>query len=182
MSVNTHPVAGRGIPAKEGPFSTRLTDPAPDRKMTIILVVEDCDEIRDLAATMLKWHGYTTLLADCPQTALDIYQQNPKGIDLLLTDIIMPGTNGLSLARQLRQQRPDLKVVFMTGYTAALHGPKATCPLPRWLLGKPFTRTQLIDMIEGCLASDPSSCEWDSSINDLFENTRRMLKTNRFLG
>jgi two-component system, cell cycle sensor histidine kinase and response regulator CckA len=81
-----------------------------------ILFVEDEDSIRMLGARILRRHGYTVLTARHAEDALTLARQ-PGAIDLLLTDIMMPGLNGRALANQLRRERPALKVLFTSGYS-----------------------------------------------------------------
>jgi PAS domain S-box-containing protein len=83
-----------------------------------ILLVEDEAVVRALAIKVLRRKGYTVLEADRSQTALDLWRQNQAKIDLLLTDIIMPGTiSGRDLAERLLREKPDLKVVYCSGYS-----------------------------------------------------------------
>lgn len=81
-----------------------------------VLVVEDAEELRDLARRLLQRQGYTVLIAANADEALRLFDEHPS-IDLLLTDVVMPGTSGPELAKQLVEQRPGLKVIYMSGYT-----------------------------------------------------------------
>ena len=82
-----------------------------------ILLVEDEAVVRDLILTILQEQGYTMLEAQQGDEALALAQQHPAPIHLLLTDVVMPGMSGRELAEQLQQLRPELKVLFMSGYT-----------------------------------------------------------------
>ncbi len=81
-----------------------------------ILVVDDVEVVRTFTAMVLKSQGYTVLEADRGFEALRIFSEQKDRIDLVLTDIRMPEMNGLELARQLTRYRPDIKVLFMSGY------------------------------------------------------------------
>jgi two-component system cell cycle sensor histidine kinase/response regulator CckA len=81
-----------------------------------VLVVEDADALRDLAKRMLERLGYEVLLASNAGEALRLFDQTPS-IDVVLTDVIMPGGSGPELTRQLISRRPSLKVIYMSGYT-----------------------------------------------------------------
>jgi len=81
-----------------------------------ILVVEDDDQLRRLTHRALAGQGYTVLEADRGTTAMDIARRHKGRIDLLLTDVVMPDTNGRKLADALRTDRPGLRVLFMSGY------------------------------------------------------------------
>jgi two-component system cell cycle sensor histidine kinase/response regulator CckA len=81
-----------------------------------VLVVEDADGLRDLAKRMLERQGYRVLLAANAGEAHRQFDQTPS-IDVILTDVIMPGGSGPELTRQLISRRPSLKVIYMSGYT-----------------------------------------------------------------
>ena len=81
-----------------------------------VLVVEDAEGLRALAKRLLERQGYTVLLAANADEALRLFERNAS-IDVLLTDVVMPGASGPELTRQLVEQRPALKVIYMSGYT-----------------------------------------------------------------
>ncbi|MEZ4730140.1 MAG: response regulator [Caldilineaceae bacterium] len=82
-----------------------------------IFVVEDDEQIRALASFILQEQGYTVLVAANGAEALQIADEHPHPIDLLLTDVIMPGMSGRQLSNELTAVRPNLKVLFVSGYT-----------------------------------------------------------------
>ena len=82
----------------------------------IVLVVEDADELRSLIGLLLKRQGYTVLAAANADEAKALLSE-PATIDLLLTDVVMPGASGPELTRELVADRPALKVIYMSGYT-----------------------------------------------------------------
>ncbi len=82
-----------------------------------ILLVEDEEEVRELAREILTLMGYTVLAASEPAEALRISPEHSGIIDLLVTDVVMPGMSGRQLADRLTAERPGLKVMFMSGYT-----------------------------------------------------------------
>ena len=82
-----------------------------------ILLVEDEPMVRGLVRTMLRTRGYTVLEAASGEEAMERYAGSLDGIQLLLTDVVMPGINGRMLAETLTTRRPGLKVLFMSGYT-----------------------------------------------------------------
>jgi PAS domain S-box-containing protein len=85
-----------------------------------ILVVEDNDAVRNLTVKMLHRLGYKALAAESPQKALALMEKGGEKIDLVLTDIVMPDMNGKEMFLQLTRAHPDLKVLFMSGYTKDL--------------------------------------------------------------
>ena len=106
-------------PAEEQPVS-----PVVQGKETILLV-EDEPEILKLCRMVLEIIGYSVLTANTPDKALQIAEEHGRAIHLLLTDVIMPEMNGRDLAFRLQSIQPDMKVVYMSGYTAdniASHG------------------------------------------------------------
>jgi two-component system cell cycle sensor histidine kinase/response regulator CckA len=81
-----------------------------------VLVVDDAEGLRELAKRLLQRQGYTVLVAANANEALALFERN-NSIDLLLTDVVMPGASGPELANQLVERRPTLRVVYMSGYT-----------------------------------------------------------------
>jgi two-component system cell cycle sensor histidine kinase/response regulator CckA len=81
-----------------------------------VLVVEDAEELRELSTRLLQRQGYHVLVASNASEALRVFEQHPV-IDVILTDVVMPGASGPELTRQLTDRRPLLKVIYMSGYT-----------------------------------------------------------------
>ncbi|MDR2550145.1 MAG: PAS domain S-box protein [Desulfobulbus sp.] len=99
--------------------------PAAPSGSETVLLVEDEPMILEITATMLRRLGYTALTASGPEEAVRLAEEHGKAVDLLLTDVVMPGMNGRMLARNLVAANPELKCLFMSGYTAnvvAQHG------------------------------------------------------------
>jgi CheY-like chemotaxis protein len=82
-----------------------------------VLVVEDQREVRRLAREILEGYGYEVLEAASGAEALKVFQSHGGQVCLLLTDVVMPAMTGRELAEQMRTLRPDIKVLFMSGYT-----------------------------------------------------------------
>lgn len=112
---------------------------AIERDSGTILLVEDEPSVRRMTRDILLRYGYTVLDAATVSAAFRLSQEHPALITLLLTDVIMPGSNGRELASKLRQDRPSMKVLYMSGYTddaIAHHGVlEAGTPF----IEKPFT-------------------------------------------
>ena len=90
-----------------------------------VLIVEDEQEILSMGKTMLESLGYSVLASGTPAEAISMVEAHPGKIDLLLTDVVMPGMNGKELADRLRAVKPGMKCLFMSGYTTdviAIHG------------------------------------------------------------
>jgi two-component system, cell cycle sensor histidine kinase and response regulator CckA len=98
---------------------------------------------------MLEQSGYTVLQAGSGLEAIEVARNHAAPIDLLLTDIVMPGINGRELARNLTQARPGLKVVYMSGYSGfASRGFDSKEDV---LISKPFTRDTLLSRLHEVL-------------------------------
>jgi CheY-like chemotaxis protein len=82
-----------------------------------IVVVEDDESVRDLVRLMLTGHGYEVLAAADGESAARLCAEHPDGVDLLLTDVVMPEVNGRVLAERLGALFPSLRVLFMSGYS-----------------------------------------------------------------
>jgi DNA-binding response OmpR family regulator len=81
------------------------------------LLVEDEQQVREVASLILRRGGYKVLLAENGEQGLAVAEEHGKGIDLLITDVVMPRMNGRQLVERLKPRWPDLKVLFMSGYT-----------------------------------------------------------------
>jgi CheY-like chemotaxis protein len=104
---------GQGAGALDAP-----AEPPPGGNETV-LVVDDERSIRVTTAAHLERLGYTVLMADGPETALRLAREHAGAIDLLLSDMVMPGMSGIELRDRLRPERPGLRTIFITGYTTA---------------------------------------------------------------
>jgi PAS domain S-box-containing protein len=105
-----------------------------------VLLVEDDESLRMLAREILTVQGYAVLEAASPRDALRVHQTHGGRIDLLLTDVVMPEMNGRQLADHLKIARPEMAVLFMSGYTGAALGQRGEATeFAGHLLQKPFT-------------------------------------------
>lgn len=120
----------------------RVTD-APGGDETI-LVVEDEAAVRKLAVSVLASRGYTILEAGSPADGLELAARHPGRIDLLLTDVIMPGMSGREIAERLVTRLPRLKVLFMSGYVDDAIASHGVLKPGVHLLRKPFTPNALV--------------------------------------
>jgi two-component system cell cycle sensor histidine kinase/response regulator CckA len=126
-------------------------DPAESLRGTeTILLVEDAEPLRELTRGLLIANGYTVLEACHPEQAVEIVRQYNGPIHLLLTDMVMPGMNGRALADKLGFIRPDMRVVFMSGYTGFNHSGLTNSEFI--LLPKPFTKDTLLRKLHEVLA------------------------------
>ena len=121
-----------------------------------VLLVEDEESVRKLAQRILEINGIVVLEAGSAEEALNLYQQHNGQIDLLITDVIMPGSSGRELSDRLRAQTSDLKVLFMSGYTddAIVHLGILEAKVP--FVQKPFTPDTLINKVAEVLGKTGS--------------------------
>jgi two-component system cell cycle sensor histidine kinase/response regulator CckA len=124
---------------------------APVRGRETILIVEDEAAVRDLAAEFLRSAGYSVMIAQDGNEALSIARASAAPIHLLLTDIVMPGMRGPELAQKLRRIRPELKVVYMSGYLDYAEGDGEFLDGGSFLQ-KPYSRETLISKVAEAVA------------------------------
>jgi two-component system, cell cycle sensor histidine kinase and response regulator CckA len=125
-----------------------------DRGLTgteTILLVEDEPEILNVARRVLERQGYRVLQAATPILALALAARRAEPVDLLLTDVIMPGMNGRELADRLRETRPDLRCLYMSGYTADIIAHRGVLDEGVFFLQKPFTWRELAQKVRRVL-------------------------------
>ena len=115
----------------------------------VVFVVEDEVAVRKAVVRILSDGGYSLMQAAGPASALDLARQWSGPIDLLLTDIVMPDLSGDELARELRRARPDLRVVYMTGYSGEMDA--TTLRIDGPVVQKPFTRDSLLATVAEAL-------------------------------
>jgi len=136
---------------RDTPQATEATNVATMRGTETILVAEDEDSVRAVVTATLASRGYNVLAAVDGETALVLAQQYPHRIDLLLTDVVMPGINGRELAETMSRERPDVRVLYASGYTddeSLLQGIR-TDELS--FLQKPFSPADLVRRVRGLL-------------------------------
>jgi PAS domain S-box-containing protein len=121
-----------------------------------ILLVEDDESVRDLNRMILEDAGYTVLEAVDGQDALDKFMERPAAFDMLVTDVIMPKINGKSLFKEIEKIRPDMKVLFMSGYTKDIVIKRGILDDELNFLTKPVTSSQLLNKVRHILDRDIS--------------------------
>jgi PAS domain S-box-containing protein len=141
------------IAPREAAAPTIGQSSAAERGSGTILFVEDDDAVRAVGARALRDRGYVVLTARSAESAVRAFQEHPTRIDLLLTDVVLPGKNGRSLATQLRLVDRNLRVIYTSGYIndqVALQGIQADgAPL----IQKPYALDQLVREVGQALAA-----------------------------
>lgn len=143
------------FPAAARPVGSSSLPSAPveaARGSETILVVEDEAVVRELAVEILRLHGYKVLVAETGVQALEVWAAHKQEIDLLLTDMVMPGgINGVELAGRLLRQCPDLCVVYSSGYSPGIAGKDLTVMSAFNFLPKPYRPGRLAALVRECL-------------------------------
>ncbi len=154
--INVYSEPGRGTTFKIYlPRHTTGIAPEPEnikprataRGSETILLVEDEPLLLEVTATMLEMLGYTTLSASTPSEAMRLAQNHPGRIELLMTDVVMPEMNGWDLAKKLLSIHPDIRQLFMSGYTANVIAHQGVVDESANFLQKPFSLKDLATKI-----------------------------------
>ncbi|HEY0000933.1 MAG TPA: response regulator [Actinoplanes sp.] len=134
-----------------------VQQPAPPRRAAdcegteTVLVAEDEDGIREALTRALTTAGYTVLAASDGAAALAVADHHPQAVDLLLTDVVMPGMLGNELAAGLLERRPGTKVLFMSGYAGDLMNRYGVLEAQATVLPKPFTSDELLAAVRAAI-------------------------------
>ena len=146
------PVATRAEPRNP----TTRVDTVPGGNETI-LVVEDEEALRELVSDILQRKGYTVLEAQSGDQAMEVWQSEKERIDLLLTDMMMPGgLSGRDVAERLLADRPELKVIYTSGYSIDTVTPEALGQDAMNFLQKPYDPETLAQMVRNILNGVPA--------------------------
>jgi len=125
----------------------------PESGMGTVLVAEDDRQVRKLICSILKSLGYRVITARTPEDCILEVEQCEDTIDLLLTDVVMPEINGKELYERIRKIQPQLKVLFMSGYTHNVIAEHGVLKEGIQFIQKPFTRQTLAEKIRALLKS-----------------------------
>ena len=117
-----------------------------------ILLVEDEEAVRSLTRRVLEAKGYTLLVAKSGAEALELARGHGSSIQLLLSDLVMPGMGGPELAAQLSALRPDIRILFMSGYTDDAAIRNGLIHQTASFLQKPFTPDGLVRKVRESLS------------------------------
>jgi PAS domain S-box-containing protein len=146
------------------PVSTESRGPAVVREPSQlphgsehVLVVEDEESVRQFATRVLRQCGYGVMAAANAKEALSILERREERIDMLLTDIVMPGLSGMELAERLRAMHPDIKVLYMTGYAPSTIRAHGDLEPGKGLLVKPFSPEALSQAVRRALDHAPAA-------------------------
>ena len=157
--INVYSEPGRGTTFKIYiPVSTDETEPlkivdhqAPVPGSETVFLVEDDEMVRKMTEGCLRKLGYTVLTAAGPEEALAVFTRERNTVDLLLTDVVMPKMNGKVLYERLNSVKPDLKVLYMSGYTANVIVNHGVLNKGVQFISKPFNLSQLSKKVREAL-------------------------------
>jgi two-component system cell cycle sensor histidine kinase/response regulator CckA len=113
----------------------------------VVLLVEDEAPVRAFASRALRMRGYTVLEAESAEDALKTLQDPGLNVDVFVTDVVMPGMDGPSWVREARKDRPDVAVVFISGYAEGAFGEAEPHVANSVFLPKPFSLAQLTETV-----------------------------------
>jgi len=165
--VRVRSEVGRGttfeilLPRLDEPVSAPDAEeaPMPAGGWETILLVEDEGALRAIAREILEEHGYRVIEAEGPVEAIEIAKRHPDSLHLLVTDVVMPGMNGRLLAERLRSARPDLRILYMSGYTDDVIAHRGVLESGTLLLEKPFTARALLGRVRMALEQRGAGAE-----------------------
>lgn len=121
----------------------------------IVMLVDDEDSVRGVIRGYLESLGIYVLEAGNATMAIRLAMNSPLSIDLLITDILLPRTNGRDLANRVCMHRPDIKVLFISGYPMDVLKHHGLCPSHAELLPKPFTQVELEEKVRQAMENGP---------------------------
>ena len=137
---------------KEEPASPTLIRPEPIYGTATILVVEDDPAVRKLTCNILAAKGYRVLPAQSSENAVQMAQNHDTPVHLLITDVIMPGMNGPEVHRRIAGFHPQIKVLYMSGYTGDIISRQGILNEGIQFIQKPFTVNQLLEKVAHVLS------------------------------
>ncbi|WP_097374179.1 ATP-binding protein [Pacificitalea manganoxidans] len=146
LPVDTR-LAPQEQPLLPSPRRERLSSPGG-----VVLLVEDEAPVRAFASRALRMNGYTVLEADSAERALDMLEAEDLRVDVFVTDVVMPGLDGPSWVRRAREQRPDVKVIFVSGYAEGVLEGLQDQIENSVFLPKPFSLSELTETVHRQLA------------------------------
>jgi DNA-binding response OmpR family regulator len=119
------------------------------------LLVEDDEQLRRLSSSVLAHCGYNVLVASTPEEGLATCKSTSHDIRLLVTDVVMPRMNGRQLAEKVQQNRPGIRVLYISGYTNDAIAHYGVLDPGLWFLPKPYSLSSLIAKVREVLDSAP---------------------------
>jgi DNA-binding NtrC family response regulator len=148
---NSYPMNTALRSGREAPAEAAIIMPS---SLGTVLLVEDEEGIREVTAMLLSHLKYSVICAACGADAIEKFQKHQGSIHVLLTDVVMPGMNGLKLAKTLAALDPDLKIIIMSGYPGEDGSEEKGIPF----LQKPFTTEKLAKILREVMDNAIREC------------------------
>ncbi len=141
------------LPRVEGAMEERVSEGAEVSigGTEMLILVEDDEKVREIAATVLREAGYQVLEASNGEEALEVCKKHKGSIDMVITDVVMPGMSGKELAERLRAIDPKIKVLYMSGYTGDIIAYRDVLEEMPNFIQKPFARNALLKRVRQVL-------------------------------
>ena len=143
---NSYPMNAALRSGRQAPAEAAIIMPG---SLGTVLLVEDEEGIREVTSMLLSHLNYSVICAACGADAIEKFRKHQGSINVLLTDVVMPGMTGLKLAQTLAGMDPDLKIIIMSGYSGEDCGQENALPF----LQKPFTREKLATILGAVMES-----------------------------
>jgi DNA-binding response OmpR family regulator len=142
---------------QEAPLAPLANQEAPRGNGQEILVVDDEEQVAAYVSARMRQLGYMPFVFHDPRAALKSFRETPARFSAVVTDLTMPHLTGLDLLRQIRQLRPSMPVIILTGYNRDLAGEKLDSIARCIVLQKPFSGEELSQALRSVLDSVPAS-------------------------
>jgi PAS domain S-box-containing protein len=143
----TTEVAGSSVP---GPTRTAV------RGTERILIVEDEELLIELTSRILRSAGYTVHMARSGAEALEFLERQPDAVELVLTDMVMPGMSGRELGARIARSYPSIRILYTSGYSSEMGTGGESGRVPEHFIGKPYSRAELTRRVRELLDSQPA--------------------------
>ena len=142
---------------EKAPAGHAIAEQAAQPGNETVLLVEDDETVLALCSTVLQNHGYTVLEAESASAAIDISRSYRDAIHLLLSDVVMPGSNGPALSVEIRDARPGIRTLFMSGYTEETMNQHGFSSRSAGFIQKPFSASTLAKKVRQILDAGKST-------------------------
>lgn len=159
MTTGDSAAASRGLTLRRSGKAAPHVPPTPIRRhgVATILLAEDEPAVRSLVERVLVQAGHTVMSAADGIAAIDLATRNDGNIDLFLTDVVMPGPTGIEAARRIRLERPNLPVLYMSGWATEALVREGLREEEIRLLAKPFSVSELLEAVRVAIDEDPAT-------------------------
>jgi CheY-like chemotaxis protein len=142
------------VPTRSEPAAARPA-PVPAPASETVLVLEDEEALREVVVDQLQYAGYAVVSGPTPEAAIEAAARHEGTIDLVITDVVMPGLSGRQAIDRVRALYPSIRVIYMSGYTSAAAGVNGAIESGQAFLQKPFSLQDLMRRVREVLHAVP---------------------------